>query len=178
MAREKSANDIVSALPEKCTQGAFAQLIGVSIRTVRDLRLRGVLKADKAGNIYVLAALHEYHKALRAQAQGRSGQDGLDLASERAKLTRLQIEEQEMKNATTRGGLLKLEDVKVGWGRFATVVRTSVLSIPSKARSRIPHMTAHDGEVLGEICRDVLMDAADEISDGAVPGAEKEPLTP
>lgn len=153
-------------------------MVGISSRAVQDYVAKGVLTLDAQHRILKDESLLRYCEHLRHQAQGRKGESGIDLASARAELTQAQLVEQKLRNDKLRGQVLTLDEVREGWGRFAMSVRTSVLSIPSRARATIPHLTPHDGETLQNICRDVLTDAAAELADGAVAGADVEALEP
>jgi hypothetical protein len=56
------------------------------------------------------------------------------------------------------GNLVPVEDVKKQWTQVATIVRTKVLGIPSKAKQRIQDLTSEQYMVLEDLVREVLED--------------------
>ena len=166
-----------AVLPETMTVAEFGAMIGMAPRNARDLSSRGLAHLDADGRVRVAPSLKAYIEHLRQQAQGRKGENGIDLASERAMFAKEQRIEQQMRNARLRGELISLSDVKIGWTRFASVVRIAFLGLPTKIISAVPHMSPHDGQVVAEVCRNVLIDTAEELGDGSVTGAEPDDLS-
>lgn len=80
----------------------------------------------------------------------------------------------ELQLAELRGQVLQLDEILDSWSSFAGAVKGAVLSVPTKARTLIPHLTAHDGGVLRDMCRDILMDLAEEVSATVIHGNEKD----
>jgi phage terminase Nu1 subunit (DNA packaging protein) len=157
-------------IPETLTQAQFARLCNLSTRVVQDLAGRGIL-VYSGRNLRMPDSLHRYLDNLRKSAQGRQGTDGSDLISEKAKLTRMQAETAEITLKKARGELLDMHEVAEGWSRITSVVKSSVLGIPSRARAELPHLNAHDGQILDRVCRDTLEMAADELLGAPVAGA-------
>lgn len=164
---------LVESLPETASGAELASLFNITPRFVRDLAERGILvRADDKGGkgFAVLASLRAYMDHLRRMAAGRTS-EGLSLADERAKTEQLKQQELIDRKADRDRKNIPREVVREGWTRFATIVRTSFLSLPSKIRAAVPHLTAHDTVTIGAIVRERLEDAAAEIEGGAVPGA-------
>ena len=65
-----------------------------------------------------------------------------------------------------KGEVLDAETVAREWERLAGDVRSGLLAIPSRLRSRLPHMTAEDLAVLDEEVRAALTSLADGSSTG------------
>ena len=166
----------LAGVPNTLKISEYAALTGQSSRNVQDLALRGVLVLDDKRRIKVRESLAGHFKHLREQAQGRKGDNGVDLAGERALLAKEQRLEVQMRNAKLRGELIPVQDVKEGWTRFASVVRIAFLGLPTKIISAVPHMSPHDGQVVAEVCRNVLIDASEELKDGVVMGARPDDL--
>ena len=159
-------------MPEHCTVADLSRIFGVSGRTVRDLDQREILKHDAAG-IRTLDSIHAYLEHLRKAAAGRtSGEQSL--AEERAKETQVKREIGEMKLMQLRGEMLTLSEVSASWSSFASAVKAAVLSIPSKARAKIPHLTAHDAESLKQMCRDILIDLSEEVKAAVIAANERD----
>jgi phage terminase Nu1 subunit (DNA packaging protein) len=72
----------------------------------------------------------------------------------KAKLSKLEFEEKS-------GKLVEAEKVQNQWVSVASIVRTKVLGIPSKARQRIPEITPDQYAMLEVIVRETLEDLAD-----------------
>lgn len=85
----------------RCSQSRFGEMVGITQQAVSGLIKRGVLTEGATAGAW----LHEYCSNLREVAAGRLGHGGLDLATERAMLARVQREKIEMQNAVTRGEL-------------------------------------------------------------------------
>ena len=155
--------------PEACaevdttiTTADLADLFGVSTRTIRDLKTRGIIVG--AGADFDLAAsVRGYCAHLRHLATGRGGESAIATATaERARLASARADHVELKNARARGALLDAEAVAAEWSAILRTVRAGLLAVPSRVQQRLPHLTAHDAseidaevrEVLGEIGAD------------------------
>lgn len=162
-------------IPATCSIADLAVMLGVSTRTVRDLDQNGtIVRAPGRGRFETTASINGYLKRLREQAAGRASQNGVSLADERAQTERISRQIQEIKLAEMRGEVLTLDEISASWSSFASAVKSGVLSIPGRARSTIPHLTAHDAAVLKQICRDVLQEMAEEVDVSVISGDSKE----
>jgi phage terminase Nu1 subunit (DNA packaging protein) len=163
--------DEIGICPALCSQSEFANLIGITPRRVRELNTKGTLVLE-GKKVLAIESLHKYLGEMRKRAQGRAGEDGIDLASERAKLTIIQRQREEIALSIDLGQVMNHADVADGWAKFASVVKSSMLGLPTQLRAALgPHITAHDGQVIDEVVRDNLSRMADELSGGSVPGA-------
>lgn len=166
-----TAEGFLESFPPDGSGSDFAALLNISPRAVRDLAERGLLVKAAAGRYETLGSLRTYIDHLRRQAAGRATETGLNLADERAKTEKLKQEDFTLSIAIKRNKMLAREAVREGWTRFASIVRSSYLSLPSKIRAAVPHLTAHDAVVIDRIVRERLEDAAAELEGGKVPGA-------
>lgn len=164
-----------SWLPDTCSSTELATILGISTRSVREWTQKGALvPATAKGRYQTLPSVHGYIKSLREQAAGRATKNGRVLADERANLAHTQNKITELKYAQMRGDVMTLDEVSDSWSSFAAAVKAAVLALPGKARSSIPHITAHDAEVLKRICRDSLIDLAEEVEAVVVMGDPKD----
>lgn len=164
-------------VPATSSAAELAPLFGVSTRTIRDYDERDILvRVDKKkkGQFETLPSLHAYIAHLREQAAGRATSNGRNLADEKAEDVRISREIKEMKLAEMRRESVPLAELTESWTAFAAVVKASILSLPSKARTVIPHLTAHDGASLRTLCRDLLEDMAKETESIVVMGDPKQ----
>lgn len=153
----KARKEAGSRFPETCTAADLAVILGMAPRNVRDWAAKGVFVKTATGRFITVASVQAYVKALREQAAGRATSSG-ELADEKVAGERIKREINEIKLAQLRGDVLTLDEVTDSWTKFALAVKGAVLSLPTKARGTIPHLTAHDGETLKRICRDTLTD--------------------
>jgi len=145
------------------TLGVLADHLGVSERQVQALARRGTLPKVAVGQYDLREACRAYCAGLREQAAGRLGRDGsLDPVHENAALKRSMRELNEIKKAELEGRLVPVDEIEPAWARIMTAIRAQVLGVPGRLRFRLPHLTAHDGQVAEEVCRDALEAAADE----------------
>lgn len=164
-----------STIPATCSKSDLANLIGVSVRSITDWDQKGVFtRAVGRGRYETVKSVNGYTAALREQAAGRASATGLQLTDERALTEQVirQIKEREL--AKLKGETMTLSEIEESWSLFAQTVKAAVLSIPGKARSSIPHLTAHDADVLKHMCRDILMDLAEDVEASVGSGDPKE----
>jgi phage terminase Nu1 subunit (DNA packaging protein) len=158
-------------IPDVCSKADLSLLLGISIRALGDLHAKGVLvPAAKRGTYQTIPSVNAYIDKIRAAASGRLDEQRNPLNDERLKDVRVNREISELKLAQLKGELLTLDEVTDSWTKFAAKVKAAALALPSKARTQIPHLTAHDGETLKTLIKDMLNDLADEVADSVVGG--------
>jgi Phage DNA packaging protein, Nu1 subunit of terminase len=124
---------------EKFIVGAreVADWLGVSDRTVRDLADRSIIIRTGRGKYDLRASIAAYTAHLREVSAGRGGETQiLDLTEQRARLAKEQADATALKNATTRGELVKAEAVAQEWEGIVAEVRSAMLAIPGRIRRR------------------------------------------
>lgn len=89
-----------------------------------------------------------------------------DFNEERALHEREKRRLAELKRQEQEGELLRREDVREAWTRAVNVTRIKLLSVPSSAKQRIPHLEVGEVETLTELIRDAL----EELASGEVGG--------
>lgn len=165
-------------IPATCTKRDLSVLLGVSIRTLTDFAATGILvPAAKNGTFQTAPSVKNYIEKLQKAAAGRTEEQRNPLNDERQREIKVNREIAEMKLAQLRGEVLTLDEVMESWSKFAAMVKSAALAIPSKARTQIPHLTAHDAETLKTLMKDMLNDLADEAADSVV-GAEPDEVRP
>lgn len=164
-------------IPVSISRSELAKFLGISTRAVNDHALRGnLVRAPQAGRFLFQESVQKYTASLRDQAMGRSTATGTTLQDERAKTEAVNREIAEIKLAQLRAENLTYAEVSESWSNLASMLKQKLLALPSKARSTIPHLTAHDGQTLNLLIRDVLSELADEVESGAVIGASPEKI--
>ena len=143
------------------TTSVLAGWLGVNARTVGKLVERGVLDRAGRGRFRLQESVRRYIEHLRASLNVRS-EDAPDLATARAQLAVAQRKVQELKAAEMAGKLVRRDAVEEAFGQIAAALRSSLLTMPSRARGRIPHLTAADAQELEGLIRDILRDVPHE----------------
>jgi phage terminase Nu1 subunit (DNA packaging protein) len=67
----------------------------------------------------------------------------------------------EFETQRKKGEWVRTRDVEHRWAMIAVTTRTALLGIPSRARGRLPHLTALDVAVLDGLVRECLAELAD-----------------
>jgi terminase small subunit / prophage DNA-packing protein len=166
----KRAGSPQERLSDTCSATELGYILDLNRRNVLDWAAKGVLVRAEGGRYLTIPSIQAYVKSLREQAAGRATSNGA-LSEEKAKLARTQREIADIKLAQLRGDVLTLAEVAESWSKFALAVKGAVLALPTKARSAIPHLTAHDGETLKRISRDTLSELSKQI-EGIVIGGD------
>lgn len=144
-------------IPELCSNGALARLVGLTERTIAGKKGDGGLPV-REGKID-LRALVEL--GMEAAAANRAG-EALDLSKERARLAKEQADRQEMLNAQARGELLARGDVDAAVGAAFARVRARMLTVPSKCAAEVVAVSSPtEAEAL---IREGVCDALAELS--------------
>jgi phage terminase Nu1 subunit (DNA packaging protein) len=139
------------------TVAEAAEHLFLSERRFYELLDQSVVTRMPASQYDLDIVREQYVEHLRGVAAGRtSGEDGLDLTAERARLAKEQADAQEMKNARERADLLPRDDVHLSVTESFTRVRAKLLSLPSKLAPMVFSLAT-----LAEV-RDVITKAINE----------------
>ena len=131
-------------------------LIGVSEKSVSDIRSRGVIELGQSlGEWLKLYCAH-----LREQAAGRAGTGDLDLVAERAKLAKVQHERIEMQNAVTRREYGPIDALEFGLTDLMVRVASQLDTIPGKVKIASDKLTAADLDIVTGVIAAVRNDIA------------------
>lgn len=139
-----------------CLQKEFAELIGVSERSVRDMVKRQVIGSGQN----LKAWLHRYCSHLREQAASRAAKGGLDLAGERAALAREQRIRIEMQNAVTRREYGPRDEMELGLSDLMARVAAKLDTIPGKLKIASNKLTADDLNLVASVIANVSNEIA------------------
>jgi phage terminase Nu1 subunit (DNA packaging protein) len=121
---------------ETISAAALAELLRLTPARIRQLAEDGVMVRTGHGKYDLELSVGNYVERLREQAAGRatSNGSGLNLPNESALLKRAQREYYELKNALTKGDIVKVSDIAPAWARVVLAVRAAMLAIPGRAR--------------------------------------------
>lgn len=144
------------------TAQQIAELLGVTVQAVRNQADQGfMVRADKRGRFLLEPSIRKYCAHLRDMASGR-GDPGsaASLAQERAKLAARQSELAELKAAQMRGELVPAVDVEARWRGALAGLRSRLLAVPSRVRTRRPHLSREEIEAVEQEIREALTELA------------------
>jgi len=142
-------------------QKAFAEIIGVSGKTVSELKSKGIIVEGKPAGEW----LHRYCSHIREQAAGRATIGDLDLATERAGLAREQRLRLEMQNAVTRREFGPIIQMELGLADVLSMVASKLDTIVGKLKKRSDVLTSDDLDIVSQVIADVRNDIADTAID-------------
>lgn len=95
------------------------------------------------------------HKSPEKRGRGRPRDLQSEFEARRRKEWALaRLREIEVEKRT--GELLPAVEVQEAWADILRQVRSGALALPSRVRARLPHLTAHDVEVIADEVRQVL----------------------
>jgi phage terminase Nu1 subunit (DNA packaging protein) len=113
----------------RCPSVQAAQHLDLSERRFRELLDAGVIKRARAGKYDLTSTRVQYVRHLRKLASGY-GAGKVDLAQERALLAREQCEAAALRNAISRGELVRVRDVAELVAAEYSSVRERMLGLP------------------------------------------------
>ena len=143
------------------TTDELAALFDLNERRIRQLAKEGRIPKAGRGRYDLREAVPAYIRQLRG-ALGVKPSDVPDLAEARARQAIADARVKELKAAEIEGRLVRREVVEEVFGQIATALRASLLTLPSKARGRIPHLNQADAEELERLIRDTLQNVPEE----------------
>lgn len=139
---------IAEGIPGTLSEVQLADLLGIGASRVRTLARDGVLvrnpgKKGTPATFDVRASLHGYLAQLREGAvKGGAAPD--ELKVEKLRLAKQQADKLEIANAAARGDMVRAADVEREWANVLRDIRSTLLAVPSRVGSKLPHLTAAD----------------------------------
>lgn len=156
--------------PRNLSKSAFAKLVNVSAGRVSQMVKAGMpVERDGSidvarGKLWIAENINPTRAASQAQGATLFGEERqqASLTAERARLAKEQADAAELKNAILRRDLVAASDVEREWSAILRKVRAAVMAVPSRMRQTLPHLTAHDVQVLDAELRRVLEELASD----------------
>lgn len=151
---------------------AFARSIGVNQRAIQraiaDGRITSVERTKRGWRITDAAAARaelEANTRPRARDAGqveaqKPDPTTLSAATLRERLARAKLIELDYERK--RRTLIPLRDAEMSWSALVVAARTRLLGVPSRAKQRLPSLSAADVAVLDELIREALDELANE----------------
>jgi terminase small subunit / prophage DNA-packing protein len=138
----------------------FAELVGVSERSVRELLRKGIIKRDVDGGILHPEGIRSYVSHLRELAAGRGGEAAAEVASHRAALLKIQAARAQFQLDQELEKWVELTDVEAHWDSALRTLRAGVLAIPTRCSARVPGMTREMVYEMDQEIRELLTELA------------------
>jgi len=132
-----------------CSIGVLIEILGISKRSIERLLQKGELRRVAHGKYDLLHAL-SWHVENRAKEMaaptGSSTGEVIDLAAEKARLTRAQRQRSEIDLAILQGVLIDVEVLRFAAQKLATVLAGHMEKIPGDLLRTCPQLTKADLE--------------------------------
>ena len=125
-------------------QAQFGELVGISQPAVSELVKRGVLTPGACAAVWLL----EYCGNLREQAAGRQSEGGMNLATERARLSRAQAEIAELNLRMKRGEVVPIAGLEARLKAAIIAAREFLLGQPPRLSILLEGLDRHGREDL------------------------------
>ena len=145
---------------EQVDAATLGEWLGLTPNRISALARDGVIPrtADKRFDLQV--AIRAYCDHARAGSSGRRVDS--ELAAEKLRAAKATAEKLETANAKARGELAALSAFEREWAGILGDVRAALLALPSRAASRLGHLTPHDVKTLDREVRSILEELADD----------------
>ena len=136
-------------IPATMTESEIAAFLGLATSSVRTKTRDGILVRSGRARFDVAESLRRYLDQLRSQAARAGRPVADDLKEEKLRLATAQAVSMELKNAVSRGEMVKAVVVEREWVGILRDVRSTLLAVPSRVGAKLPHLTPHDVAELG-----------------------------
>ena len=127
------------------TAPTLARWLGIAGKYVYELAKAGVLVRAGRGMYRTRGSVRGYCEHIRRTATQRGAEGSLEaIRDQRIRIAKEQADGLALKNAQMRGELRDAGAVRAEWSDMLRTVRAGMLAVPSRAGSRLPHLTPHD----------------------------------
>ena len=133
-------------------QAAVCAALDVSTTHVNRLEKEGVIIKLDHNKYDLIKSIKRYIKRLKGQEGSQSGKD---YYAERARLTKAQADEREIKNSKAKGELIPIEVAEMVWCDAAILLRNNILSLPNKLSHVVAPLTSTP-EIAEEIKKELV----------------------
>ncbi|WP_273281122.1 hypothetical protein [Pseudooceanicola atlanticus] len=157
---EEESGIIAMAGTPGITAAELGVYLGLSAARVNAHARDGKIPRRDDGSFDLKPAVRAYVDSIRSRGSTLAANP--ELNEQKVRLARASAEKIELQNRKAAGDLLAAGDVEREWASVLRDVRAALLALPSRAASRLGHLTAHDVETLDREVRAVL----EELSDG------------
>jgi terminase small subunit / prophage DNA-packing protein len=125
----------------------LAATLGLSIRSVNQLAVAGVVVRTGRGEYDLQASVRNYIDKLK-KPEGDS----------KERLTAAQADLAELKLQEARNELVQASEVETKWASILSSLRASFMGIPARVQTQLGHLSQHDVELIDREIRDTLLE--------------------
>ena len=143
------------------TAAELGEWINLAAPRVNALAREGRIPRRTDGRFDLQPAIRGYVESLRLKSGGSALASNPELNAEKIRLAKANADKVETANAKARGELAPLPEVERAWAGILRDVRAALLALPSRAASRLGHLTQHDVQTLDQEVRAVLVELAE-----------------
>jgi len=133
-------------------QAAVCAALDLSTTHVNRLEKEGIVIKLDHNKYDLIKSIKRYIKRLKGQEGSQSGED---YYAERARLTKAQADEREIKNAKAKGELIPIEVAEMVWCDAAILLRNNLLNLPNKLSHVVAPLT-ETPEIAEEIKKELI----------------------
>lgn len=150
--------------PREVSYAEIGALTGVNQSGIYEFLKRNIFVKSRPGYVLYLESIRTWGNHLRKlKMAGSSTSEPNEFNKARTNLAALQAQEVELRLARARGEYVPLSDVVDAWAKVGQIVRTQGLGQASRIGAAVPHLTAHDREVVARLMREMLESIAEEV---------------
>jgi phage terminase Nu1 subunit (DNA packaging protein) len=144
------------------TAAELGEWINLAAPRINALAREGRIPRRADGRFDLQPAIRAYVDSLRLKTGGSALASNPELNAEKIRLAKANADKVETANAKARGELAPLPEVERAWAGILRDVRAALLALPSRAASRLGHLTPHDVKTLDSEVRAVLVEMAED----------------
>jgi len=119
----------------------IAKLFNVTTRWVQRLAKDEAIPKPERGKYHFIGCIQQYIKFLQERLKGKDA-DSVDGKKEKARLTKLQADEKEIKILTEKGLLIPVNDVQDTLSELISICAMGLESIPGRMAGQLAGITA------------------------------------
>ncbi len=142
------------------TADTLAGWLGTSAARINNLAREGRIPRRPDKLFDLRPTIRAYVADLKASKGNSALANNPELNAEKIRLARATAEKLETANLKAKGELAPLADVEKAWAGILRDVRAALLALPSRAASRLGHLTPHDVATIDREVRAVLEELA------------------
>ena len=144
------------------TADTLARWLGTTAARINGLARDGRIPRRRDNLFDLRPAIRAYVADLKTAKGNSALANNPELNAEKIRLARASAEKLETANLKAKGDLAPLADVERAWAGILRDVRAALLALPSRAASRLGHLTPHDVKTLDSEVRAVLEELAND----------------
>lgn len=144
----------------------LGEYLDLTPRALQQLSQAGVFPKIDHGKFDLKVCVRAYIKHIKTRHEKMKAVNDASLTDQRARLTKAKADEAELKFKERSGELIPVEHIEAAWQKVGSVLRTRMLSLPSKLAPRL--VTMKDAPAIQRLIDREISDALNELSKAKV----------